>query len=161
MLIIVLVGFTACSQGPDSRSIRTSLSGSGLGGTTILADDTPPPNVCSAACSGGAFGAPKCSCRISVPWERFSSDWCLGPVAQGIEQQPSKLKVAGSNPAGVANLLKSARSAHFICIYPVAKICRQRLPPTARSSRPNRTSRSGLSTCPWARSSTSAIRHGR
>ena len=25
-----------------------------------------------------------------------------GPVAQGIEQQPSKLKVAGSNPAGVA-----------------------------------------------------------
>ena len=26
-----------------------------------------------------------------------------GPVAQGIEQQPSKLKVAGSNPAGVAN----------------------------------------------------------
>src|SRR5262245_21311759 len=28
-----------------------------------------------------------------------------GPVAQGIEQQPSKLKVAGSNPAGVAKLL--------------------------------------------------------
>ncbi len=28
-----------------------------------------------------------------------------GPVAQGIEQQPSKLKVAGSNPAGVANYL--------------------------------------------------------
>jgi hypothetical protein len=27
----------------------------------------------------------------------------FGPVAQGIEQQPSKLKVAGSNPAGVAN----------------------------------------------------------
>jgi hypothetical protein len=26
----------------------------------------------------------------------------LGPVAQRIEQQPSKLKVAGSNPAGVA-----------------------------------------------------------
>ena len=26
-----------------------------------------------------------------------------GPVAQGIEQQPSKLKVAGSNPAGVAS----------------------------------------------------------
>jgi hypothetical protein len=26
-----------------------------------------------------------------------------GPVAQGIEQQPSKLWVAGSNPAGVAN----------------------------------------------------------
>jgi hypothetical protein len=31
---------------------------------------------------------------ISVP--------AYGPVAQGIEQQPSKLKVAGSNPAGVA-----------------------------------------------------------
>ena len=28
-----------------------------------------------------------------------------GPVAQGIEQQPSKLKVAGSNPAGVATTL--------------------------------------------------------
>src|SRR5262245_18161370 len=28
-----------------------------------------------------------------------------GPVAQGIEQQPSKLKVAGSNPAGVATKL--------------------------------------------------------
>jgi hypothetical protein len=30
-----------------------------------------------------------------------------GPVAQGIEQQPSKLKVAGSNPAGVANSFNS------------------------------------------------------
>ncbi len=29
-----------------------------------------------------------------------------GPVAQGIEQQPSKLKVAGSNPAGVTNTFK-------------------------------------------------------
>src|SRR5947208_8535404 len=29
--------------------------------------------------------------------------WWHGPVAQGVEQQPSKLKVAGSNPAGVAN----------------------------------------------------------
>jgi hypothetical protein len=28
-----------------------------------------------------------------------------GPVAQGIEQQPSKLKVAGSNPAGVATTI--------------------------------------------------------
>ena len=26
-----------------------------------------------------------------------------GPVAQGIEQQPSKLKVPGSNPGGVAS----------------------------------------------------------
>jgi hypothetical protein len=32
-----------------------------------------------------------------------------GPVAQGIEQQPSKLKVAGSNPAGVANRIR-----HFL-----------------------------------------------
>jgi hypothetical protein len=31
-----------------------------------------------------------------------------GPVAQGIEQQPSKLKVAGSNPAGVANEITSS-----------------------------------------------------
>ena len=29
-----------------------------------------------------------------------------GPVAQGIEQQPSKLKVGGSNPPGVANFRK-------------------------------------------------------
>ena len=28
----------------------------------------------------------------------------FGPVAQGIEQQPSKLKVPGSNPGGVATL---------------------------------------------------------
>ena len=28
-----------------------------------------------------------------------------GPVAQGIEQQPSKLLVAGSNPSGVASFL--------------------------------------------------------
>ena len=32
-----------------------------------------------------------------------------GPVAQGIEQQPSKLKVAGSNPAGVTNKIR-----HFL-----------------------------------------------
>jgi hypothetical protein len=30
-----------------------------------------------------------------------------GPVAQGIEQQPSKLKVAGSNPAGVATSVQN------------------------------------------------------
>ena len=35
-----------------------------------------------------------------------------GPVAQGIEQQPSKLKVAGSNPAGVAN--KISIFLHFL-----------------------------------------------
>src|SRR5262245_25652220 len=34
-----------------------------------------------------------------------------GPVAQGIEQQPSKLKVAGSNPAGVAKLLPAPATA--------------------------------------------------
>jgi hypothetical protein len=33
-----------------------------------------------------------------------------GPVAQRIEQQPSKLKVAGSNPAGVANLSNGLRA---------------------------------------------------
>jgi hypothetical protein len=32
-----------------------------------------------------------------------------GPVAQGIEQQPSKLKVAGSNPAGVAIKINDLR----------------------------------------------------
>jgi hypothetical protein len=30
-----------------------------------------------------------------------------GPVAQGIEQQPSKLKVPGSNPGGVAIFIRS------------------------------------------------------
>ena len=40
------------------------------------------------------------------------------PVAQGIEQQPSKLKVAGSNPAGVAIpemfLCNSSHLAYFL-----------------------------------------------
>ena len=39
-----------------------------------------------------------------------------GPVAQGIEQQPSKLKVAGSNPAGVTktfNRLSDRRAPKF------------------------------------------------
>jgi hypothetical protein len=36
-----------------------------------------------------------------------------GPVAQGIEQQPSKLKVAGSNPAGVANEFKMLTALPF------------------------------------------------
>ena len=35
-----------------------------------------------------------------------------GPVAQGIEQQPSKLKVPGSNPGGVANALP-VQSGHM------------------------------------------------
>jgi hypothetical protein len=44
-------------------------------------------------------------------WQIYRAFYCCnlykagianGPVAQGIEQQPSKLKVAGSNPAGVA-----------------------------------------------------------
>jgi hypothetical protein len=39
-----------------------------------------------------------------------------GPVAQGIEQQPSKLKVAGSNPAGVASKINS------FCVYRAAQI---------------------------------------
>src|ERR1700730_2849824 len=39
----------------------------------------------------------------------WHSDW--GPVAQGIEQQPSKLKVAGSNPAGVANFSRKPSRA--------------------------------------------------
>src|ERR1700755_448694 len=36
-----------------------------------------------------------------------------GPVAQGIEQQPSKLKVAGSNPAGVANISRVRSGGPF------------------------------------------------
>ena len=38
-----------------------------------------------------------------------------GPVAQGIEQQPSKLLVAGSNPAGVASLPGHARRVPRCC----------------------------------------------
>lgn len=37
-----------------------------------------------------------------------------GPVAQGIEQQPSKLKVAGSNPAGVATTFCSANDFKYL-----------------------------------------------
>jgi hypothetical protein len=53
---------------------------------------------------------------VSRSWPRdFSGDSlydpATGPVAQGIEQQPSKLKVAGSNPAGVAN--KISHFSHF------------------------------------------------
>jgi hypothetical protein len=46
----------------------------------------------------GRFGLRFYIKSVPLNWHR---DW--GPVAQGIEQQPSKLKVAGSNPAGVAN----------------------------------------------------------
>jgi hypothetical protein len=44
-----------------------------------------------------------------------------GPVAQGIEQQPSKLKVAGSNPAGVAttNTTKTPMTRAFLVIQTV------------------------------------------
>jgi hypothetical protein len=42
-----------------------------------------------------------------------------GPVAQGIEQQPSKLKVAGSNPAGVANKIR--RFLHFPLTFSALK----------------------------------------
>ena len=38
-----------------------------------------------------------------VPKKYLAEKNPYGPVAQGIEQQPSKLKVAGSNPAGVAS----------------------------------------------------------
>ena len=49
--------------------------------------------------------------RFTEPWRVSYTVLCemvfrRGPVAQGIEQQPSKLKVAGSNPAGVANRFK-------------------------------------------------------
>jgi hypothetical protein len=43
-----------------------------------------------------------------------------GPVAQGIEQQPSKLKVAGSNPAGVASKIR-----HFLHCRPPQKPARE------------------------------------
>ena len=46
------------------------------------------------------LGNPRLAGGCPPSWAR-SSD--TGPVAQGIEQQPSKLKVAGSNPAGVAS----------------------------------------------------------
>src|SRR6185312_1311717 len=47
-----------------------------------------PPQICRALAAAILY--------IFVPY---------GPVAQGIEQQPSKLKVAGSNPAGVASTI--------------------------------------------------------
>ena len=42
--------------------------------------------------------------------KRPINQW-FDPVAQGIEQQPSKLKVAGSNPAGVANFSRKPSRA--------------------------------------------------
>ena len=45
-------------------------------------------------------------------WILLYDPLIYGPVAQGIEQQPSKLKVAGSNPAGVA-ILPCVRSGHM------------------------------------------------
>jgi hypothetical protein len=47
--------------------------------------------------SAGSWPEPR------VPKKYLARKNPYGPVAQGIEQQPSKLKVAGSNPAGVAN----------------------------------------------------------
>ena len=41
--------------------------------------------------------------RHQVPKKYPAAKNPNGPVAQGIEQQPSKLKVPGSNPGGVAN----------------------------------------------------------
>ena len=53
-----------------------------------------------------------------------------GPVAQGIEQQPSKLKVPGSNPGGVANRFNDLPhlEAHFL-VARVAK-CFRAVPST-------------------------------
>jgi hypothetical protein len=49
-----------------------------------------------------------------------------GPVAQGIEQQPSKLKVAGSNPAGVANKIGRFLQLSFVkyvaCVAPCSRL---------------------------------------
>ena len=60
----------------------------------------------SSSSDGTDSGAPRPQRRgaggRTESWAK--SDRVRGPVAQGIEQQPSKLKVAGSNPAGVASL---------------------------------------------------------
>src|ERR1700755_2476559 len=65
-----------------------------------------------------------------------------GPVAQGIEQQPSKLKVAGSNPAGVASrisICKAVRGvrlrrcyAHFFAARRITPIGMSHLQSTER-----------------------------
>jgi hypothetical protein len=64
-------------------------------------------------------------------WQIYSAFHCCnlykagivdGPVAQGIEQQPSKLKVAGSNPAGVANKFNNLACFLFLmCVACVAR----------------------------------------
>src|SRR5690348_6801616 len=76
----------------------------GAAGRPVRGGYPAPPRPCPS--TGGAPGsaAPPQIYRalaaailyIFVPY---------GPVAQGIEQQPSKLKVAGSNPAGVASTI--------------------------------------------------------
>src|SRR5262249_37713248 len=40
------------------------------------------------------------------PPDSWATTGPIGPVAQGIEQQPSKLKVPGSNPGGVGKVFK-------------------------------------------------------
>jgi hypothetical protein len=49
-----------------------------------------------------------------------------GPVAQRIEQQPSKLKVAGSIPAGVAN--ERAHKSRYFKIFRQGIECRAEQP---------------------------------
>ena len=56
----------------------------------------------------------RCGARFYICWRS------RGPVAQGIEQQPSKLKVAGSNPAGVASKIR--RFLHFSLTISAPKI---------------------------------------
>src|SRR5436309_108128 len=63
------------------------------------------------ASSFGSHGRVPMRCDPTMRWRCAPSGTAHehGPVAQGIEQQPSKLKVAGSNPAGVA----THKSFHF------------------------------------------------
>jgi hypothetical protein len=66
-----------------------------------------------------------------MPPERRHSKMPLGPVAQRIEQQPSKLTVAGSIPAGVAINMPLRRASRFLRLVIAAKksrpVTRQRI----------------------------------
>jgi hypothetical protein len=59
------------------------------------------PNACAAKMLWFPTGSSRRTLKVPSRKNPY------GPVAQGIEQQPSKLKVAGSNPAGVANKIGS------------------------------------------------------
>ncbi len=68
---------------------------------------SPLLDVSNLFAKGAARICEQVSDKVAEMLENADEIRIFGPVAQGIEQQPSKLKVAGSNPAGVATAVGS------------------------------------------------------